>query len=60
MAVTWTDEELREFDMLVDMVSSRNQLERISGRLAMLKFVDEHGKEKCDAMFAYLNTRDKQ
>lgn len=52
--IEWTDEELREFDKLVDGVSSRNQLTRISAGLDMHRFVAEHGAEKCDAMFAHL------
>lgn len=51
---TWTKEELKQFDKLVDLVSSRNQLTRIAARLDMDKFIKEHGKEKCDAMWAHL------
>jgi hypothetical protein len=60
MTQQWADEELAEFDSLIDMLSSRDQLERISGRLAMSKFVAQHGKEKCDAMFAYLESKGKK
>lgn len=52
--ITWTQKELQEFDRLVDMVSSRNNLHRIEGRIDMNKFVQLHGKEKCDAMFEEL------
>lgn len=52
--VIWTEEELRQFDRLVDDVSSRDQLKRITGRIDMMAFIKEHGKEKCDAMCAYL------
>ncbi len=48
-APTWTAEELREFDEILDMTSSRHQLTRITARLDMNKFVAAHGKEKCDA-----------
>lgn len=47
----WTPEELAEFDRLTWDVSSLDQLTRISGRLAMMKFVEKHGKDKCDAMW---------
>lgn len=57
--ITWTEEELREFDSLVDGVSSRSNLERIAARIDMNKFVEQHGKEKCDAMFAFLEGGDK-
>lgn len=54
--ITWTEEELRDFDGLIDQVSSRNQLERITGRIDMNKFIGKHGKEKCDAMFKHLES----
>lgn len=53
-ALTWTKDEIVEFDNLVDAVTSPNQLARITARLDMGKFVQLHGKPKCDAMFAYL------
>lgn len=56
--ITWTDAELVEFDDLVDAVSSRHQVERISGRLDMKKFIEKHGQEKCDAMWTHLQKRD--
>lgn len=52
--ITWTDEELREFDDLVDMVSDRHQVTRITGRFKMDEFIKKHGKPKCDAMWAHL------
>lgn len=55
----WTKEELKEFDTLIDDVSSRDQMRRISGRIEMNKFVEKHGKEKCDAMFAHLEKKGK-
>jgi hypothetical protein len=57
MEITWTDEEIKEFDMLVDMASSPSQLERIEARLSMPKFIEKHGKEKCDAMFSFLESQ---
>jgi hypothetical protein len=58
MSITWTDEELAEFDRLVDKVSSRNQIQRIESRFEMPKFIEKHGKEKCDAMWAHLQERE--
>lgn len=52
--VRWTMKELERFDELVDMVSDRHQVTRITGRMEMDKFIKEHGKEKCDAMWEYL------
>lgn len=52
--INWTKEEIDRFDELVDMVSSRHQVTRISGRLEMEAFIKVHGKEKCDAMWAHL------
>lgn len=57
MDITYTKEELRKFARLVDQVSSRDQMKRIQGRLAQRRFVNEHGKEKCDAMWAELQKR---
>jgi hypothetical protein len=54
MPAEWTKEEIDEFDRLLDLTSSRNQMDRISGRIDLNAFVGRHGKEKCDAMFAYL------
>lgn len=56
--ITWTPEELDQFDELVDMNSSRHQMDRISGRLGMHSFIAKHGKEKCDAMWEVLQQRD--
>lgn len=56
--ISWSAKELAEFEELVDGVGSRSQLERISCRLDMNKFVAKHGKEKCDAMFAFILKRD--
>lgn len=58
--VTWTAQELKEFDKLTWKVSSLRQMDRIIGRIEMQKFVDKHGKEKCDAMFAHLKEQDKK
>lgn len=52
--ITWTNEELGEFDRLIDGQSSRNQMTRIVARLEMQSFIKKHGKEKCDAMWAHL------
>lgn len=51
---TWTEDELKTFDRLIDRTSSRDQLTRINARLEMTTFVNEHGRDKCDAMFAEL------
>jgi len=56
--ITWTQDELDTFDRLIDMVNSRNQVQRINGRFDMKVFVDNHGKEKCDAMFAHLQEKE--
>jgi hypothetical protein len=58
--ITWTPEELAEFDKLVDEVSSRNQAIRSSARMRQNRFVNEHGTEKCDAMWAHLQARDER
>ena len=47
----YTKEEFDEFLRLYDLGGSHNQCDRIESRLSMPKFVEKHGKEKCDAMF---------
>lgn len=54
MDSTWTTEEIVEFDCLVEMASSRQQMDRISSRIDMPEFIQKHGKDKCDAMFAHI------
>jgi len=56
----YTPDELLVFDELTALQSSQNQMTRIAARMAVKKFVEEHGKEKCDAMFAELQKRDRQ
>lgn len=52
--ITWTNDELKEFERLVGMSSSRDQMARIDSRIEMPKFVKLHGKEKCDAMWKHI------
>ena len=54
METTYTEEELDEFRDLVEAGESRDQLERIRSRLALPKFVERVGSEKCEAMFEVL------
>lgn len=55
----YTAEELRRFDRITMQLSSRSQVARIEARMDIKRFVAEHGQEKCDAMFAHLQKRDK-
>jgi hypothetical protein len=52
MSKLYTAAELKAFDRLTARLSSLRQLDRIDARLKIDGFVKEHGKEKCDAMFA--------
>lgn len=54
----YTSDELKRFDALTNEMSSPNQLARITSRIAVDRFVIEHGVEKCNAMFADLKARD--
>lgn len=54
METTYTTDELDEFRDLVEAGESQNQLERIRSRLALPKFVERVGREKCEAMFEVL------
>lgn len=56
----WTAAELRKFDRLTEATSSLNGHTRVIARLDLKRFVEEIGKERCDAMFAYLLERDKK
>ena len=56
----WTANELSQFDHVTMLMSSRDQLQRIQGRLEIKKLVEAFGKKKCDAMFAFLQARDKK
>jgi hypothetical protein len=53
----FTSDEIKEFERLCNMTSSSRQMDRISGRLEMANFVEQHGKDKCDAMYAFLKTK---
>lgn len=57
--ITWTSEELREFDEAIDNSEDLHQVTRIAGRLAIKRIIAEHGREKCDAMFAHLEAERK-
>lgn len=50
----WLKSEIKEFDRLIDKSESRDQAERVSGRFELRAFIAKHGKEKCDAMWAYM------
>jgi hypothetical protein len=44
---------------LVELESSRYQMDRIRARDETEKFIKRHGKEKCDAMWAHLKRGSK-
>jgi hypothetical protein len=56
----FTKAELRRFDTLTLATGSCSQVTRISARLKLRAFIEEHGKEKCDAMFAEIMKREKR
>ncbi|MER9680816.1 hypothetical protein NKJ23_15990 [Mesorhizobium sp. M0184] len=56
--ITWTQAELDTFDQITSLLSSLHQMDRIGARLDIKKFEAEHGKAKCEAMFAVLQERD--
>jgi len=57
---SYTDAELRRFNLITLKLSSRTQLHRIEARMEIRRFIEEHGKEKCDAMFEVLKRRDRK
>lgn len=60
VTAVYTEAELKEFDRITLLMSSRDQVRRIEGRMAVSKFETEHGKEKCDAIFAEIQRREKK
>lgn len=54
----YTPEMLAEFDHITSRACSPDQVKRIEGRMAVSRFVAQHGKDACDAMFAELKKRD--
>ncbi|HLL28561.1 MAG TPA: hypothetical protein VKT73_13035 [Xanthobacteraceae bacterium] len=54
----YTKKQLDEFDYLTWMASSSDQMDRIRARLEMPRFIEKHGKEKCELMFAELKRQD--
>ena len=56
----YTAGELRKFDRLTLLMSSRDQVTRIEARFAVQDFEKKHGKAKCEAMFAVLKARDEK
>jgi hypothetical protein len=58
MTKPYTTAELKQFDRLTNKLSSQDQMARINARVDIKKFIEEHGKEKCDAMFDVLKRRD--
>ena len=50
----FNDDDMREFTRLVALGESARQMDRITSRMEFPKFVEKHGKEKCDAMFTKL------
>jgi hypothetical protein len=55
----YTKKMLDEFDHLTMLECSQDQLERITGRNGIRRFINEHGRDICDLMFAELKKRDE-
>ena len=58
MTIDYTSEEFDEFSYLVEMTSSQDQMDRIEARLEMPRFIEKHGKDKCDIMFEEMTRYD--
>lgn len=54
LSADYTETELQQFDLLTLRTSSRDQVTRIAARMELKRFIEQHGKAKCDAMFAKL------
>lgn len=57
---TWTADELSQFDVITQGLSSKWQMDRIKARLELRAFIEKHGKMKCDAMFEALRNEEKK
>jgi len=55
--MAYSKKELREFDRITWNLSSPDQMTRIAARIDIKKFMDEHGREKCDEMYTALTER---
>lgn len=55
-----TARQYEEFEDLVDRVSSQNGGVRVIARLQMRRFVDKHGKDRCDCAYEKLTGRKKR
>lgn len=51
----YTQEEFDEFEELVELSGSHDQMDRIYSRLQMPEFIRRVGKAKCDEMWKVLN-----
>lgn len=56
--ITFTEDELAEFNARTWDQDSRNQVTRISGRLGIRELIQRHGRAKCDAMWAEIKRRE--
>lgn len=54
----FTEEQYQEFKGLVEMTSSRDQMDRINARVNMPKFIEKHTKALCDEMYKRLCKED--
>ena len=59
-AISYSEAEITEFDRLCEGTSSPDQVKRITARMTLRKFVEQHGKPKCDAMYSELDRRQKK
>jgi hypothetical protein len=53
----WTKADVNEFDRLVTKMDSRNQMQRIKGRLDWSAFRDRFTKEELDEMWELIKDK---
>lgn len=53
--MSYTQEEFDEFEKLVNLSGSHDQMDRIHSRMRMPKFIERVVKAKCDEMWEVLN-----
>lgn len=58
-APSFTAAEMRLFDDLTAKACSQSQIDRITARMGLTRFLKQHGREKCDHMLAVVKAKDK-
>ncbi len=53
----WTKKDVKEFDRLVALMDSQNQVDRIEGRLKWKAFADRFSKDELNEMWKLIKDK---